>query len=188
MGLLGKLKMGKGSSSDEDEDDLLDWASESEDQAEAPAKKGLLGKLKKGKGQNKAQEDAGPTDLASLTGGMDEDDSIGGIDGLGRGAGTLGEDEEEDSDEEDDGTSEEDGDQGPTNSLEAELASLDDDEEESGLGKPDTSLSADSLLGIFEAEVAVDAQLETLASWVEDVDAEERADDLKELMQFLEAG
>ena len=122
---------------------------------------------------------------------MDEDDSIGGIDGidgLGRGAGTLGEDEEEDSDEEDDGTSEEDGDQGPTNSLEAELASLDDDEEESGLGKPDTSLSADSLLGIFEEEVAVDAQLETLASWVEDVDAEELADDLKELMQFLEAG
>ena len=181
MGLLGKLKMGKGSSSDEDEDDLLDWASESEDQAEAPAKKGLLGKLKKGKGQNKAQEDAGPTDLTSLTGGMDEDDSIGGIDGLRRGAGTLGEEEEEDSDEED-------GDQGPTNSLEAELASLDDDEEGSGLGKPDTSLSADSLLGIFEEEVAVDAQLETLASWVEDVDAEELADDLKELMQLLEAG
>ncbi len=46
--------------------------------------------------------------------------------------------------------------------------------------------SIDPLMGIFEEETAVDQRLLALASWVEEIEAEELAEDLRSLMDELQ--
>ena len=61
-----------------------------------------------------------------------------------------------------------------------------EDEPKNSEGSQEESATS-SLLGLFEEETEVDHQLESLASWVEEVEAEDLADEARALMEDLES-
>lgn len=86
----------------------------------------------------------------------------------------AGEEPDTDDEDTDEETSEDD-------EEETDEASQDDEEDEEKEASP-----ADSLMNIFEEEVAVNRVVEVLASSVEEVDAEELAEDLRALVDDLQ--
>ena len=183
MALLGKLLKKKNEEEElDDGDELLDWASEVEADdgpgEKVQNRKGGLGKFLKRKAANKedVEQDEPEMDISD-----DEDEA----DEAGRlpspevnlrvntlTATTLkvaaSDDEESSEDEESD---------------DSEGSS--DDDSSNDESSDDGDEAADALMGIFEEEVVVDQTLETLASSVEEVDAVELVEDLRNLMADL---
>ena len=60
-----------------------------------------------------------------------------------------------------------------------------DGAEKDGAEKGGDPSGVGGLMDIFDEEIVVDKQLETLNSWVEEVDAEELVDELRSLMEEL---
>ena len=202
MALLGKL-LKKGSAEDDpEEDELLDWANTADKEPELTAVEASKGKSK-GLGLGRFKKKTVPAEAPA-----DEDDD----EPDSPAAALSGQPDDDEQDEDDLDAADEDDEGGPpavakpgarkvagkaTAGLEEELGEEDldeDSDEESddkgeGTGQldPDGNASTESLLGIFEEEVIVDQQLETLASSVEEVDAEELVEELRDFMRALES-
>ena len=188
MALLGKLLKKKNEEEElDDGDELLDWASEVEADdgpgEKVQKRKGRLGKFLKRKAANKedVEQDKDEPEM-SISDDEDEEDEVDEADRLPSPevnlrvktltATTLkvaASDAEESSEDEESDDSE---------------GSLDDDSSNDE-SSDDGDEAADALMGIFEEETIVDQTLETLASSVEDVEAEELVEDLRNLMADL---
>ena len=188
MALLGKLLKKKNEEEElDDGDELLDWASEVEADdgpgEKVQKRKGRLGKFLKRKAANKedVEQDEDEPEM-SISDDEDEEDEADEADRLPSPevnlrvktltATTLkvaASDAEESSEDEESDDSE---------------GSLDDDSSNDE-SSDDGDEAADALMGIFEEETIVDQTLETLASSVEDVEAEELVEDLRNLMADL---
>ena len=191
MALLGKLLKKKNEEEElDDGDELLDWASEVEADdgpgEKVQKRKGRLGKFLKRKAANKedVEQDEDEPEM-SISDDEDEEEEEDEADEADRlpspevnlrvktlTATTLkvaASDAEESSEYEESDDSE---------------GSLDDDSSNDE-SSDDGDEAADALMGIFEEETIVDQTLETLASSVEDVEAEELVEDLRNLMADL---